>query len=225
MLGIPTIHTFHGFRYKHLNPVKKFLYLLLETVLAFLTDHHICVGEGEKKRTLTLPSLNEKKITVIPNGVDTEAIQKKEVDRVKALAELGLRHSTENIVLGTVCRVTPEKDIIKLLAAFSWALKANPHLQLLIIGGYPREHKRYQKQVEAYITERGIANKVFVSGYRQDAIRFIKCFDIFVSSSLTEGLPLSLLEALAAGIPVVATNISGNKDVINNNPLRMENEK
>ena len=86
----------------------------------------------------------------------------------------------------------------------------------MIVGGYPEEHKGYYLKAKTLIEREHLTEHVRILGYRQDALEILKCMDFYISPSLSEGLPISLLEAFAAGVPVIATEISGNKDVLHN---------
>ncbi len=216
LLGIPVIHTYHGFRFDHLSPFLRLIYILAENILSIITTHHICVGEGEKQRTSILKLTSGQKFSIIHNGIDFESIQNMTVERNKTLVSLGLDHFLGHTIIGTIARVAPEKDLITLLAGFSLALKKNPDIRLIIIGGCPKGHEIYQREVENYVSSNNLEKFVALLGDRQDAVKILKCMDAYVSSSLTEGLPLSLLEAFAAGVPIVATDIPGHKDVVRN---------
>ena len=87
---------------------------------------------------------------------------------------------------------------------------------MIIVGGYPEEHKNYYLRIKRLIEEKDLSKHVCILGYRRDALKIIKCLDIYISASLSEGLPISVLEALASKIPTIATNIRGNKDILCN---------
>jgi glycosyltransferase involved in cell wall biosynthesis len=118
--------------------------------------------------------------------------------------------------LGTISRLSPEKGILDLLAAFSKAIKEIPDLRLIIIGGHSEEQKDYYLKIKKLIDKENLTDCVRILGYRHDAVKILKCLDFYISSSLSEGLPISMLEALALGIPTIATEITGNKDILCN---------
>lgn len=214
--GIPVIHTYHGFRYNHLSNLLKIAYIAVEYILSLITTHHICVGEGEMQRTAILKFTRGRKFSVIYNGIDIEAIRNLTIDKEQVLRSLGLEKFLHHTRIGTIARVAPEKDLVTLLRGFAEALNTNPQIRLIIIGGCPKGHEIYQREVLRFIADNKLEDHVALLGDRQDAIQILKCLDVYASSSLTEGLPLSLLEAFAAEIPVVATDIPGNKDVVRN---------
>ena len=213
MLGIPVVHTFHGFQHKLLPTIQRWFYLLVENVLTLLTRHHIFVGNGEKNKAKVLMFLNDSNSSVVNNGIDLESIQAlPEAEKVIASLKLGPR---ENIkIFGTLSRVSPEKGIDTLLQGFSQAIKTAPYIRLLIIGDCPDEHEKYIKTIKQYIHDNALDEVVKIIGAREDALEILKSIDFYISPSRSEGLPYNLLEALAVGKPVMATDIPGNNDII-----------
>jgi len=221
LLRIPTVHTFHGFHYETLSTLIKWGHLAAESFLALLTDQHIFVSVGEKQRTRAIKFLDEKNSTIIHNGVDYDYIHNVPVNRNSILKSIECENWDNNKILGTLSRLSPEKGILNLLSAFSKAIQEIPDLRLIVVGGYPQEHADYNLKVKEFIEKENLMEHVRILGYRQDAIEILKCMDFYISSSLSEGLPISLLEAFAAGIPVIATEITGNKDILRNSVFGM----
>ena len=216
LLNIPVIHTFHGFHYEALFALTRWLHLLTEQLLSRMTSQHIFVSMGEKKRAQVIKFLDEKNSTVIHNGVDCEYIQNLDIDQKTVLKSIGCEGWEQNRILGTISRLSPEKGILDLLSGFSQVIQSEPNLKLMIVGGYPKEHKNYDLKAKALIEKEHLTEHVRILGYRQDALKILKCMDFYISPSLSEGLPISLLEAFAAGVPVIATRIPGNKDILCN---------
>ena len=213
ILRIPVVHTFHGFQYKLLPVLNKWFYILVENILTLLTHHHIFVGKGEKGKSKVLKFLNDSNSSVINNGIDLDSFENL-VPADDAFASLGLRTSGKVKVFGTLSRVSPEKGITTLLEGFGEAKKIAPHIRLIIVGDCPDQHQEYMKTVRQYIHENGLEEVVKILGLREDALGFLKCIDFYVSPSKSEGLPYNILEALAVGNLVVATDIPGNNDII-----------
>lgn len=215
-LNIPTVHTFHGFHYEDLSTFIKWIHLTVETFLSIFTNHHIFVSAGEKNKARILKFINEENSTVIYNGVDYEYLRNLPITRNKALTLSGVENWKQKKILGTISRLSPEKGILILLEAFSKLIKDMPDLRLIIVGGYPEEHKDYYLRVKNFIDKENLTDYICILGYRQDAVKLLKCFDFYISPSLSEGLPISMLEAIASEIPAVATDIAGNKDILCN---------
>jgi len=216
LLNIPVVHTFHGFHYEDLSPLTKWIHLTADIFLTLITDQHIFVSAGEKKRARIIRLLDEENSTVIHNGVDHDYIRNLSVNRNEVLKSIGCENWENNKILGTLSRLSPEKGILILLSAFSKVIQEIPDLRLIIVGGYPEEHVDYYLKVKELIEKENLTEHVRILGYRQDAIEILKCMDFYISSSLSEGLPISMLEAFAAGVPTIATEITGNKDILRN---------
>jgi glycosyltransferase involved in cell wall biosynthesis len=215
LLRIPVVHTFHGFQYKLLPILKREFYLLVENILTLLTRQHIFVGAGEKNKAKVLKFLNDSNSSVINNGIDLDYIQSlPPAETVFASLNFGTRESIK--IFATLSRVSPEKGLTTLLEGFAEAIKTAPHIRLIIIGDCPSEHEKYIQTIKQYIHENGLDEMVKILGVREDALEILKCVDFYISPSQSEGLPYNLLEALAVGKPVMATDIPGNNDIIRN---------
>jgi|GEM_PF-1455997 len=216
VLNIPVVHTFHGFHYEDLSPLTRWLHLTTETFLSLLTDQHIFVSTGEKNRARVVKFLDEKNSTIIHNGVDCEYIHDLSAIRKTVFKSIRCEDWENNKILGTISRLSPEKGVLNLLSAFASTVKKIPDLRLIIVGGFPEEHRDYYLKAVGLIEKENLSGHVRILGYRQDALKILKCMDFFISPSLSEGLPISILEAFAAEIPTIATEITGNKDVVRN---------
>lgn len=145
---------------------------------------------------------------VIPNGVPAVEISSERKHRETARRELGLG---EEFVLAYVGRVTEDKGILTLLAAFqALRLQVAPRLRLMLVG--PMQDRIR----EAIDRQPGLGTDVTAMGARPDPWRFLAAADLFVLPSRREGLPLSLLEAMASGLPVVATQVGDVPRVVRN---------
>ena len=216
ILNIPVIHTYHGFHYENLSRLKQCLHLMVENFLTLITTHHIFVSNGERDRARIIKFLDEENSSVIPNGVDYEYIGNINTKRETILQSIGHLSWINSSLVGTISRLSPEKGIINLLLAVHEIIQKKENLRLIIIGGYPEEHKNYYLRIKRLLEEKELSEHVCILGYRRDALKILKCLDIYVSASLSEGLPISILEALASKIPTIATDIRGNKDILYN---------
>jgi glycosyltransferase involved in cell wall biosynthesis len=112
-------------------------------------------------------------------------------------------------VLGVLARLSPQKGITFLLAAMPAILAQHPDTFALVVGeGYLRP------ELEAQAQALGVAERVLLVGYRQNVVEYLRAFDLFVLPSLFEGMPLSILEAMGAGLPVIATAVDGTPEVV-----------
>jgi glycosyltransferase involved in cell wall biosynthesis len=151
------------------------------------------------------PHLN---VEVIPNGIDVDRFSCVS-DASEIRSELGI--SPQAKVIGTVGRLSPEKGHRFLLDAFGEVTKSRSDVVLLIVGdGVLR------RVLESHAERLGLREKVIFAGYRTDVDRCLAAMDIFVLPSLTEGLSISLLEAMCIGKPVIATAVGESPNMISN---------
>ena len=129
--------------------------------------------------------------------------------RARARRTLGLRERA--LVIGTVGNLTPKKDHRTLLEATARAAMQHREVQLVLIGSGPLE-----RAVRDDARSLGLTDHVVFAGARDDVAELLPAFDVFALSSRNEGLPISLLEAMAAGIACVATSVGGVPEIIDN---------
>jgi glycosyltransferase involved in cell wall biosynthesis len=121
----------------------------------------------------------------------------------------GYGFTDDNIVIGTVGRLSKEKNQVMLIDAATTALGKYPQLRFLIIGSGPEEIKLKDK-----VRKDGLEGKVIFPGLLTDMPTAYQAMDIFTLTSLTEGIPLTILEAMAAKLPVIATKVGGIPEII-----------
>jgi len=146
------------------------------------------------------------KIAVIPNGVDIKRFEDS-VDSSEMRSSLGL--TTGNFVIGGIGRLSKQKGFDILIKAISLLPSNNIH-GLLIGEGEERE---YLIQLSRDL---GLEDRIHFAGYRSDVERLLQVVDLYVQPSRFEGMPNALLEAMAAGLPIVASEVDGNRDLIKN---------
>lgn len=142
------------------------------------------------------------KLKLVLNGVD--------IDEVLAALSTD-RKQTENFVVGYIGRLVKLKNLETLLASFHMLSANKPNARLMIVGDGP-ERENLENQAQ----QLGIGERVEFLGFRDDAVAFLKEFDVFVLPSLSEGIPRCIMEAMAASIPVVASDIPGNRNLVSN---------
>lgn len=147
------------------------------------------------------------KVNVLENSVDYDKFAESAVTKSQARQMLGIPENT--FVFGTIGRLAPTKGLSYLLEAFATVKKRFPRSYLLLVGEGPEE-TAYRKLVISL----GIQNAVCFAGYRKDIEKILQGIDVFVLSSVAEGMPRVLLEALAAGIPCIGTNVGGIPELI-----------
>ncbi|MGQ9697851.1 MAG: glycosyltransferase, partial [Armatimonadota bacterium] len=195
--GLGTVvHTEHSHDVLDSNPRLRVAERLL-TRFAWTTT---CVTEEVQEYLSRRVGISPRRLVVLPNGVDTKLFVPGPADPA-LLEELCL---VGHPVVGTVGRLDPLKDHESLLRAFAAVHSAVPKARLVIVGDGPlRDHLRNMAK------ELGVEDAVYFTGARSDVAALLRAFDVFVLSSTHEGLPLALLEAMSAGLPVVATAVGG----------------
>ena len=169
-----------------------------------LVNHNVCVSQGVADFVILATGLQPGKVSVIPNGVHCELF----AHAMPAdLTSLGIRPDAPVVI--TVGRLEVQKGIADLLRAAAEVLRERSDCQFLIVGD-----GRDRASLEALAASLGIAESVRFTGSRADVPSLLKAASMFVLPSLWEGMPNALLEAMAAGLPVIATAVEGSREVI-----------
>lgn len=174
--------------------------------LARSTDRIIANSEAVRQYLLRRGGLPADKVVTIYNGVDFERFRKP-CDPAARRRELGV--ADDVVLAGCVARIEPAKDHATLLEAFALIGNRVPRLHLVLVGGGSE-----QPRLERMAHELGIGPRVHFTGFRTDAAEWLQTVDVSVLSSVKEGLSNTILESMAAGKPVVATEVGGNAEVI-----------
>ena len=206
--GIPhVVRTVHGLRepFAGLQDFKMNLYETIEsTVHRYCVDSIIAVSsqiEGKYKAEGQVSS-----ITCIRNGIDLEG-KLVQTDRWRTRKDLGI--DSETCLIGTVGRLTPVKGIPYLLQAVRILLRQGANVKVLIVGD-----GSIRQDLMAQTHSLGIIDNVVFLGHREDTDVLLQALDIFILPSLSEGIPMALLEAMAASRAVVASGVGGIPEII-----------
>ncbi len=183
----------HSWRYEG-QPHRKFLD---RHVVARLSDAFVAVSVEDKRRMMEVERIPASSIRFIPNGILTPPPSGHDARR-----ELGI--APDAVVVGTVAQLRPEKALDLLVEAASIALPSLPGLRVVIVGDGREEHA-----LRARVSELGLEDCVILAGHRSDVPDVLAAVDVTVCCSEFEGMPLSVLEYMAAAKPVIATNVGG----------------
>jgi glycosyltransferase involved in cell wall biosynthesis len=157
--------------------------------------------------------LPRERVRTIENGVDYDRFAGGGGDRVRARSAAGF--ADDQTVIGIVANFRRNKNHQFLIAAFNEVRRARPRAHLVIVGqGFPGDPESSEQEIHEAIRTAGLGSSVSVLGYRSDVREVLWSLDVFCLVSRREGLPLSLIEAMAAGVPVVGTDVAGIRDVV-----------
>ncbi len=183
---------------------REVLYRLTDPLCDLTT--HVC-REGAQ-RYIRIGAVPAQKMLVVPNGVDTDRFRPDVDTRVRMRQELGL---SGHFVWLAVGRLEAPKDYPTLLKAFAQLQRKYPQNLLLIAGEGP-----LREELTSLARDLSISDHVRLLGIRQDVPQLMNAADAFVLSSAWEGLPNVLLEAHATALPIVATDVGGNREIVKN---------
>ncbi len=168
-------------------------------------NHMVIAVSGAVRDDLLEQGMDPRRVTVVQNGIEIPQLDRREYERSRR--KLGIPKDV--LVIGTAGRLSPQKDYPTLLRAAARVKDSVPHSLFLILGeGYLRPG------LEKLTAKLGISDRVRFLGYREKALEVVAGFDIFALSSLWEGLPLAVLEAMALAKPVVATAVPGTAEAV-----------
>ncbi|MGE0128630.1 MAG: glycosyltransferase [Blastocatellales bacterium] len=204
--GARLVHSEHGRNYPHVGaePLKR---KIARRCLYHLSDAVFAVSNEVRDYYCRETGFTRDRMLVVPNGVDVRRIDEAGGDGVRE--ELGI--GIDDFVVGTVARLDATKDTITLARAFAnlYFSQASPKLRLLIVGDGDQ-----RTMIENFAAERGLNGAIIFTGVRHDAPRLLGAMNLFALSSLSEGMPITVLEAMAARLPVVATNVGALPELV-----------
>ena len=204
--GTKVIYTGHGLHFFKGAPLKNWLlFYPIERYCARLTDVLIAINQEDFKREQSWDCCEVQYIPGI--GVDTEAFSQTDVNRGLVRAEFGF--NADDFVFMSTGQISVRKNHEVIIRALSKI--ADNRVKYLIVG-----FGELEERLKGLTHELGLDNRVVFAGYRGDVKQLLHVVDAFAFPSLQEGLPVALMEAMAAGLPIVCSNIRGNVDLITN---------
>lgn len=214
LVGIPAVHTFHGlpFRGPTASTLAERVYLTAERVVARHTRHFMSQARGDAERAVGLRIARAGATTVIGNGVDVERFSPDPAGRERARAEFELPEASVAVV--TVARLVREKGLLDLADA-ALLLASEPQLHVLVVGtALPSDRSDISEALATHPVRERLGPRWQLLGARSDVDAVLRAGDIFVLPSYREGLPRSVIEAMATGLPIVATNIPACRELV-----------
>lgn len=152
-------------------------------------------------------------VHTIENGVDVDLFTEDQPRRAQLRSDLGFSH--DHVVIGHVANFRRNKNHVFLLRAFRELVARRPEARLVLAGkGIAGDSENSEPDVLRFIESNGLSESVRVLGYRANVQELLGVLDVFCLVSYREGMPLSLIEAMAAGLPAIGTDVAGIRDVI-----------
>ncbi len=209
LTGVPFIvHTTHGHVfYGHFGPLTTKFFLVIERAFASFTQRMIALTDGEKNDYLKFEICEKDKIVTIHSGVDIERFLNAKVKKEEKKKTLGV--NPNHPVVGTVGWLLPIKGPKPLLNAMKRIWQDYTDVELVFVG-----KGELEASLKKDALNMGVSDKVKFLGWRDDVHEIMPIFDVFVLPSLNEGMGRVLVEAMAAGKPVVASCTGGIPDLV-----------
>jgi glycosyltransferase involved in cell wall biosynthesis len=209
----PVVHTFHGLPLvgEGRSPAE-LAFLIAERILARRTARFFSQARGDVERAIRLGIARPRETFVIGNGTDLERFTPRRPDRAETRAELGI--PTGAVVVTCVARLVREKGILDLAEAAARNADLDRIHVLLVGRALPSDRTDITAELAAHPVTRLLGPRWQELGERGDADRILRASDVFVLPSYREGLPRSIIEAMASGLPVIATAIPACEELV-----------
>ena len=213
LCGVPVvIHTVHGYAFPYATSwLARSIYFLMEYLGGKLGDAFVILNESDRQIAINKLHIPENKVHLIPNGVDVNCFAKSTGWQRTQIRRENFNLSDDDVLcVGMVGRLWRQKNPTCLLRAALRVLKqTDKRVQFFFIGD-----GELRSELEQVISVHGLQSQIQVLGWRQDVTALLSGLDIFVLPSRWEGMPLAVLEAMASSLPVIASDISGNRDLV-----------
>ncbi|MBY0006616.1 glycosyltransferase [Priestia aryabhattai] len=190
----------YAFMDPSISRFKYFMYIYIEKVLSKVTTKVIHVSKGEEEEAIQRRILMPNKSMVVFNGLSIEGELSNNVKK------------GENFIIGTVARMDDQKNPMEFVKIAERVISKNRAVKFVYVGDGIKF-----REIQQYVNESDFKENIILLGFHNNPFKILGTFDVFLTTSLYEGLPYSLIEALASKLPIVATNVTGNNEVVDNN--------
>lgn len=201
------IHTVHGWSFHdYQSGIAYYLYLFLEKLCASFSSLIIVVSQWDKNKAGQQLSGRQDKFRLIRYAINPGEFRD-EAGGSRVRNEFGL--SGADLIVGMVACFKPQKSPLDFIKLAGVVAKDFPNVKFILVGdGVLR------KKISALINKLNLKDRVILTGWRDDVASILSCLDVFVLTSLWEGVPIAVLEAMAAGLAVIATDTGGVGEVV-----------
>jgi glycosyltransferase involved in cell wall biosynthesis len=201
----PILFTEHGREHPDYPRPKR---ILFNRLMLRRRDRVVAVGNAVRQALVANEGIPAGRIEVVHNGIDPDQFAGNSQDRAKVRQELGLG-ATELVII-QVARLDRLKDHPTALRCLARVVREAPDARLLLVGNGPEE-----EAVRAQVEQLGLERSVLFLGLREDVPRLLQAADLLLLTSVSEGIPLAVIEAMCTGLPVVSTHVGGTAEVVN----------
>jgi sugar transferase (PEP-CTERM/EpsH1 system associated) len=200
----PILFTEHG-RHQPDYPRRK--RIVFNRLMLRGRDRVVAVGQAVRQALVVNEGIPERRIEVVYNGIDAGRFAGRPGDRAEVRREMGL--GADDLVIVQVARLDYLKDHATAVRCLARVAREAPAARLVLAGEGPEE-----AAIRAQVEQLGLGQSVRFLGLRKDVGRLLQGADLFLLSSVSEGIPLTVIEAMCAGLPVVCTRVGGTGEVV-----------
>jgi glycosyltransferase involved in cell wall biosynthesis len=202
------VHTVHGWSFNDVqSAATRRVYIELERAAARSTDRIVCVSESDRMKGLALGIGSADQYRILRSGIDPSLYLARAGARERMRASLGA--APGDVLVGTVANFKPQKGPLDLIEAARRAHAERRRLKFFVAGD-----GELRSEVIGAVAAAGLGDAVSLLGWRHDVPELLAAADVFVLTSLFEGLPRAVLQAMAAALPVVVTDTGGTSEVV-----------
>lgn len=218
--NLKTVYTAHGWVFNEpLPPYLKSFYLALERFSSRWKDKIIAVSNYDYRQAIEHDLAPAKKLSCITNQLNANNLNLLERNQSREILfkKIGPQSSqslNESIIVGTIANLYPTKGLAFLIESAGEICRDNGKVIFMLIG-----FGQLEKELNNQVRQSNLENKFFLLGEIKNASELLKAFDLFVLPSVKEGLPYAVLEARAAGLPVIATRVGGLPEILSEQSL------
>jgi len=197
--GVPKIvHTVHGFPFHpYQNKFVMNFYKSMEKFASLFCDKVVFVNNSERETAIVDHLIQPQKVITIYNGIE---LPKKEIQK---------KRKSNKLIIGSCLRFWKQKNIIETIDGAIRVCKENENIKFVFVG----DGELY-KVVKKMVYDSGLIDRIQLPGWQKNVTEWLQNFDVFLLYSKWEGLPLSILEAMSHGLPIVASDIKGNNELV-----------
>ncbi len=202
------VHTIHGWSFHdYMSPIIRWIYIFLERWIARFSDALVVVSDRDIQKGLQAGIGRREQYRCIRSAIPLDEFDPRQVDRQAIRQELGI--PSDAVVVGNVGRFSSQKNPLDWVRVAALVGQASPQAHFLLVGDGP-----LRSQVEEALKQAGLAGRATLTGLRRDVPQMMAAMDIFLLTSLWEGLPRVIPQAMAMGLPVIANRADGVTEAI-----------